>query len=135
MKEVNPKGGREWASNHLIKNLGVGEPPRFDIGRLGAPSAFLEPWLKPLFVRVTSETWANTQDLRNAITHRTHKRGVYGSTRQPPDPEPLAHPQHVDLEWGSGGKMPLDTLLTEIVRFAEETFTEFCGSVNALVRQ
>lgn len=92
-----------------------------------APVAFA-PLVDPYLGRVRSPEWAAIVNLRHAVTHKVYKRGVYATTRLPPETAPLAYPQQNDVEWG-GQMVPMDAAAVSIVTFAEDTFREFCTNL------
>lgn len=98
------------------------------------PDSPLSPLIEAYLERVTSDMWRNTETLRHQVTHKRYKRGIYGSTRQPPKPAPLAFPKHIEVEHGEGGLVPLDQLSHDLVKFAEHTFREFCRTLADLGR-
>ena len=92
----------------------------------------LAPLAAAYLARVSDKQWRDTEKLRNEATHRRYQRRIYGTTRQPPDPRPLAHPQQLDIDHKSWGMVPLDQLTARVTELAEETFREFCGTLTAL---
>lgn len=91
----------------------------------------LAPVVAPFLVRLGSPDWHSIVNLRHAVTHKVYKRGVYGSTRKPPEPAPLAWPQQNDVEWG-GTMVAMDAAAAAMVAFADDTFREFCGNLACL---
>jgi len=91
----------------------------------------LAPLVDPFVVRLGSTDWDSIVTLRHAVTHKVYKRGVYGSTRQAPEPAPLAWPQQNDVEWG-GRMVAMDAAAGAMVSFADDTFREFCGNLARL---
>jgi hypothetical protein len=111
---------REWDAADMVRMF-----------KKSPPSSQLAPVAGPLLARLNSTDWGNTEHLRHQVTHKRYKRGVYATTRQPPNPAPLAYPQQIDVEWG-GGMVPMDVASSSIVDFADATFREFCTNLAAL---
>jgi hypothetical protein len=107
-----------------------------DIRQKCRPAALADQRLAPLateyLARVKDQAWLDTEALRHEATHRQYRRGVYGSTGQPPEPGPLAHPQQLDIAHKSWGMHSLDQLTERVTRHAEGTFRRFCGTLAAL---
>jgi hypothetical protein len=101
-------------------------------GRAGLVDQRLAPLATAYLARVNDQAWLDTEALRHEATHRQYRRGVYGSTRQLPEPRPLAHPQQLDSDHRSWGMHPLDQLTERVTRDAEATFREFCGTLTVL---
>jgi hypothetical protein len=101
------------------------------------PVALTDQRLAPLatayLARVSDQQWRDTEELRHEATHRGYRRGIYGTTRQPPAPRPLADPQQLDIDHKSWGKQPLDQLTERVTCYAETTFRELCEGLTALV--
>ena len=91
----------------------------------------LAPVVDPFLVRLGSTDWHSLVALRHAVTHKVYKRGIYGSTQQPPEPAPLAWPQQNDVEWG-GTMVAMDAAAAAMAAFVDETFREFCGNLACL---
>jgi hypothetical protein len=64
--------------------------------------------------RVSDQQWRDTEELRHEATHRRYRHGIYGTTRQPPEPWPLAYPQQIDIAHKSWGMQPLDQLTERV---------------------
>jgi hypothetical protein len=101
-------------------------------GRDAMPDPPLSPLIEAYMARVNDVMWRNTETLRDQVTHKLYKRGLYGSMSQPPNPAPLAFPQHIDIEHDKGGMVPLDQLSHDLVQFAEGTFRESCRILTEL---
>jgi len=116
-----PRSGREFDTGEVAQYY-----------RFNRPGARLESVADPFLRRLGGPHWANTGLLRDDVTHKRYVRGIYGSTRQPPDPPPLAFPQQIDITWGAAGMVPLDELTRQVVEFAEATFREFRQNIAAV---
>jgi hypothetical protein len=107
-----------------------------DIRQKCRPTALADQRLAPLatayLARVNEQAWIDTEALRHEATHRRYRRGIYATTRQPPEPRPLAYPQQLDIDHKSWGMIPLDQLTGRVNELAEEAFREFCGTLTAL---
>jgi len=93
----------------------------------------LRSLVEPFASRLESSIWGNTETLRHQVTHKQYRRGLYATTRRPPDPAPLAFPQQVDIEWGPG-LAPIDEVVCIVVDFADATFREFCSNLSGLAQ-
>ena len=93
------------------------------------PSGRFSEGIAGYLTSIKSQLWTDTVDLRDRLTHRPYSRGIYGGTRSPDEPPPLAWPRHIDVEWGHAGMTPLNDVAQQVVSFAESTFVDFCWSL------